>query len=650
MEIQNIPIGEVMPSAMNPRKTFDEAELKELADNIRQQGLLQPITVRPDAQGIKYEIVCGERRYRAMKILNAEDAQRWPTIAAIVREMTDDEAFDAMITENLQRKDVDPIEEAFAFGQLLEKGSTAEDVALRFGKSVRFVQDRVKLNNLIPELLLKVKEGKMALVAAMIISKFEDEMQRKFLGAYGNYESIGKETARRFVDNMFMTISRASWYQSGNDADKDFDGGCGCKCDECPYNTANANCLFWEMKAKAEDGKCSNRPGFEAKHIAYMMAFLDSYGNDLVRKGDALGYGKTVIIDTANCWNAEGQHVHDEAVKAIAAKGYEIVNPTEMFVNRVYYDYDDERIAPMLNAGEIYRCIDVFAGYSLPAPKIVHYYLKPKSDNDCTAAGEVAPAEVVSLVGKFKRNIEIANENIVKKHSELAGSIGPAKRRGTLCREEQTAFDMFILRSLDNDFFRHHYKLCKDSYINPSVKELKDIATNNADDRDLWYREFVRKQIAIASYPGSVNSLICHDILPIWRRKEYDEIGHKALQALSNKNDKIKAKLEELGYDVHGKKLKNEIETKYEVLEAQQAEMKRKHPDTLILFKVGDFYEALHDDAVALSEILGLTLTKKPAGNDYIDLCGFPHHALDGYLPKIVYAGKRVAICEQTMK
>ena len=153
MEVQNIPIGEVHPSPMNPRKTFDEDALQELADNIRQQGLIQPITVRPriiegtepgsgDAVAIPdgYEIVCGERRYRALSALNKENPEQWATIAAIVREMTDDEAFDAMITENLQRKDVDPIEEAYAFGQLLEKGNTAEEVALRFGKSVRFVR------------------------------------------------------------------------------------------------------------------------------------------------------------------------------------------------------------------------------------------------------------------------------------------------------------------------------------------------------------------------------------------------------------------------------------------------------------------------------------------------------------------------------
>ena len=161
MEVQQIPIGRVKPSPMNPRKTFDEGGLQELADNIMQQGLLQPITVRPlkstgtdPFADCEYEIVCGERRYRALLIIaQGKDDYKVP---CIVRNLTDDEAFDAMITENLQRLDVDPIEEAFAFSQLVKRGDTTEEIALRFGKSQRFVTDRIKLNNLIPELLMKV--------------------------------------------------------------------------------------------------------------------------------------------------------------------------------------------------------------------------------------------------------------------------------------------------------------------------------------------------------------------------------------------------------------------------------------------------------------------------------------------------------------
>ncbi|MCM1166747.1 MAG: hypothetical protein NC401_12145 [Ruminococcus sp.] len=79
----------------------------------------------------------------------------------------------------------------------------------------------------------------------------------------------------------------------------------------------------------------------------------------------------------------------------------------------------------------------------------------------------------------------------------------------------------------------------------------------------------------------------------------------------------------------------------------QFAEMKHKHPDALLLFRIGDFYETFADDAVEVSKILNITLTRRKNGNGFVFIAGFPHHALDSYLPKIVRAGKRVAICEQ---
>lgn len=82
----------------------------------------------------------------------------------------------------------------------------------------------------------------------------------------------------------------------------------------------------------------------------------------------------------------------------------------------------------------------------------------------------------------------------------------------------------------------------------------------------------------------------------------------------------------------------------------QYAALKKKHPDAILLFRMGDFYEAFADDAAIASEVLGLTLTERAGGRKKIKLAGFPHHALDNYLPKLVRAGHRVAICEQLDK
>ncbi|MCS3173643.1 ParB/RepB/Spo0J family partition protein [Bacteroides thetaiotaomicron] len=104
--ITMVALADIQPSGFNPRKRFDEATLYELAESIKRQGVLQPITVRPVDGTDRYGIVFGERRYRASVIAGRDE------IPAIVTELSDEEAEEMAITENLQRKDVTPVEEA----------------------------------------------------------------------------------------------------------------------------------------------------------------------------------------------------------------------------------------------------------------------------------------------------------------------------------------------------------------------------------------------------------------------------------------------------------------------------------------------------------------------------------------------------------
>lgn len=114
-DITMVAISAIRPNGFNPRKHFDEASLNELADSIRQQGMLQPVTVRPTADN-GYELVFGERRYRAATIVGMQE------IPAIISDLSDEEAEEIAITENLQRKDVTPMEEANAYQRLMESG------------------------------------------------------------------------------------------------------------------------------------------------------------------------------------------------------------------------------------------------------------------------------------------------------------------------------------------------------------------------------------------------------------------------------------------------------------------------------------------------------------------------------------------------
>jgi|SoiMethySBSTD1v2_1073268.scaffolds.fasta_scaffold156629_1 ParB family chromosome partitioning protein len=135
-----ISIDQLHPSGFNPRKDFDETELAELADSIRSKGLLQPIIARPDAQRGGYEIVAGERRWRA-----AQKAAMH-TVPVIVRELSDMEAAEFALIENVQRTDLNPIEEATGYTELMERfGYTQEQVSEIVGKGRSYLANMVRL-------------------------------------------------------------------------------------------------------------------------------------------------------------------------------------------------------------------------------------------------------------------------------------------------------------------------------------------------------------------------------------------------------------------------------------------------------------------------------------------------------------------------
>ncbi|AIM16552.1 MULTISPECIES: nucleoid occlusion protein [Neobacillus] len=138
-EIKKIPINQIVPNRFQPRTVFDEEKIEELSRTIHIHGIIQPIVVREFAAG-KYEIIAGERRWRAMKKLG------WTEVPAIVKNMTDTETASVALIENLQRENLSPIEEAIAYGKLLELHNlTQEALAQRLGKGQSTVANKLRL-------------------------------------------------------------------------------------------------------------------------------------------------------------------------------------------------------------------------------------------------------------------------------------------------------------------------------------------------------------------------------------------------------------------------------------------------------------------------------------------------------------------------
>lgn len=149
-----LPISEIKPNKGQPRKTFRPEELAELADSIKQNGILQPLLVRK--KGSEYEIVAGERRYQAAKAAGLSE------VPVVIREISDDEVFKLALIENLQRSDLSPLEEAQGYRQLIkEKGLTQEELAKILSKSRSAITNTLRLLDLPEEVQGLVEEGKL---------------------------------------------------------------------------------------------------------------------------------------------------------------------------------------------------------------------------------------------------------------------------------------------------------------------------------------------------------------------------------------------------------------------------------------------------------------------------------------------------------
>lgn len=150
----SLPIASIVRNPDQPRKSFDETQLSELSDSIKQNGVLQPILVRK--KGDKYEIVAGERRYQASKLAGLKE------IPAIIRDIDDAEVFQLALIENLQRSDLTPIEEARGYRQLLDtKGLTQEGLAKILSKSRSAIANTLRLMDLPQEVQDLMEEGQI---------------------------------------------------------------------------------------------------------------------------------------------------------------------------------------------------------------------------------------------------------------------------------------------------------------------------------------------------------------------------------------------------------------------------------------------------------------------------------------------------------
>ncbi|TJY03850.1 nucleoid occlusion protein [Lactobacillus amylovorus subsp. animalium] len=174
-QIQDIELDKIVPNRYQPRREFSDDSIKELAETLDKDGLLQPIVVREDGED-HYEIIAGERRYRAAKSLN------WETIPAIVNNMNDDQAASLALIENLQREDLNPIDEAKAYTNLMKLNDlTQTALAKDMGKSQSYVANKLRLLKLDDDVQKALIEGKITARHGRALLNLSDDDQERVL-------------------------------------------------------------------------------------------------------------------------------------------------------------------------------------------------------------------------------------------------------------------------------------------------------------------------------------------------------------------------------------------------------------------------------------------------------------------------------------
>ena len=170
--VQRVPLGKVRPSPLQPRKSFSDEALKELADSIREKGVVQPLIVRE--RGGFFELIAGERRWRASQLLQL------PEVPVIVREADDRDVLELALIENLQRENLNAIEEALGYSQLAEQFRlTQEEIALKVGKSRAAVANATRLLKLPAAIQGFIRDGRISVGHAKVLLGLATEKEQQ---------------------------------------------------------------------------------------------------------------------------------------------------------------------------------------------------------------------------------------------------------------------------------------------------------------------------------------------------------------------------------------------------------------------------------------------------------------------------------------
>ncbi|HEY4326140.1 MAG TPA: ParB/RepB/Spo0J family partition protein [Mucilaginibacter sp.] len=423
--LENLHLSAIVPSPLNPRKEIDQQAINELAESIEKVGLIQPIVVRKKAgePGV-YELICGERRFLASKIVNERNPKR-ETIAASIRTLNDAEAMECMITENLQRKDVHPLEEANAFKLMIDHMNyTITDISAKIGKNEPFVNRRLQLINLIPDLKLIFHTGELPIGHAELLSRLEPLDQTLFYNnKFGNSSYNSGAGTLRELKNWLNNNTNKELSKAIFDLSEENLGTIRCiACTNCPNNTSVSNSILFPDST--EEATCTFKACFQDKTKQYfnrelevalknpdIIIVCDSYGeNEITKSLKAQGY--TVYFRYSDYSTLGAIPELKDFTEDIDRDDYETEEDYQHDINSANTQFEAELNEYNENAETYKKAFDVNSG------RYIYVQLTEKSrSSNCDSPGvENSRNELVAKIEqKRTRGRELDQEKIMKR-------------------------------------------------------------------------------------------------------------------------------------------------------------------------------------------------------------------------------------------
>ena len=502
-----VALANIQPSGYNPRKNFDEASLAELSESIRQQGVLQPIGVRP-MEDNRFEIVFGERRYRASLMAGLEE------IPAIVMEISDETAEEMAVTENLQRKDVTPIEEANAYQKLMESGRhDVQSLAVQFGKNENYIRTRLKFVSLIPEIALLLEQDEITISVASEICRYGEDIQREVYDKhlkegvqYNSWRGMKASDVAQNIERQYTTdLDRYAFDKA--------------LCLSCPHNTNNMM-LFCEGGC----GNCANRTCLAEMNASYLTeqaVRLMEERPDVPLCHESFNYNETVVerliamgfeVESLNTYSKK----YPEQPEAPQKEEYDTAEKYEEANKEYEQDLNDyteqcEEIRTRSEAGEItlyfrIESKDIVLCY---VPNVAH------TANGTQQEKQLSPVE--KLEKQDKRNKEIALEKTVEDTKKQILEVDMSERK--FGQDEDKMIYFFLLSYLRREHFEAVGIEEKEPYHSFTEEEKTNIIANLTGKQ----KAIIRRDFLIANFKNAYGSNAIASLLLDFAQKHMPE-------------------------------------------------------------------------------------------------------------------------------